>query len=253
MKKTIEIKSKFGALLYEYTCENNTVKKTVEEAIKNNISLENVYLPNTYLMHANLRGADLSGADLSEANLSGADLSYADLSGTNLYGINLREAILSNVNLHGADLRHANMRSTYICCTDLRDADFHNANLCDSNIFNIKMNLATTTFFSQCPDGEFIGYKKAGGKIVKLLILADAKRSSATTLECRCSKAKVLEIQNQNGSLSKVKSVRSNYNKSFIYRVGEIVSVNNFDEDRWNECSTGIHFFISREAAVNYR
>ena len=28
--------------------------------------------------------------------------------------------------------------------------------------------------------------------------------------------------------------------------------VKDFDDDRWNECSTGIHFFITRDEAVMY-
>lgn len=207
MKKTIKIIDFFERELYKYTCNNNNIKKTIENAVKNNISL----------CRAELSHIDLSYTNLSDANLSGANLSFTNLKGANLKGANLQMA-----NLEGAD------------------------------ITNVKTDFTTSMFLPQCPDGEFIGYKKARNKIVKLLILADAKRSSATTLKCRCSKAKVLEIQNQNGSLSKFKSVRSNYDRSFIYRVGEIVSVDNFDEDRWNECSSGIHFFISREAAVNY-
>ena len=26
----------------------------------------------------------------------------------------------------------------------------------------------------------------------------------------------------------------------------------NFNEDRWNECAAGIHFFITREEAIDY-
>ena len=44
----------------------------------------------------------------------------------------------------------------------------------------------------------------------------------------------------------------NSYDKSFIYKVGEIVSVDNFDEDRWNECSAGIHFFTSFQEAAEY-
>ncbi|MCE5225751.1 MAG: DUF5758 domain-containing protein [Porphyromonadaceae bacterium] len=31
-----------------------------------------------------------------------------------------------------------------------------------------------------------------------------------------------------------------------------MVKVDDFDENRWNECSSGIHFFIAREMAVQY-
>ena len=83
------------------------------------------------------------------------------------------------------------------------------------------------------------------------MILADAKRSSATTAKCRCSKAKVLNIEDIKTG-EKVMKVSSNYNSNFIYRVGEIVGVDDFDDDRWNECSTGIHFFVNKENAINY-
>ncbi|MBR2333998.1 MAG: hypothetical protein IKA59_01500 [Clostridia bacterium] len=104
-----------------------------------------------------------------------------------------------------------------------------------------------------CPDfGSFIGYKKANGYIVELEILADARRCSATSRKCRCDKAKVLSIQNIDGTIAGIKQVPSDYNKDFIYTVGEIVEEPNFDEDRWNECSKGIHFFINRQEAVDY-
>ena len=46
--------------------------------------------------------------------------------------------------------------------------------------------------------------------------------------------------------------VASKYDRTFIYRVGETASVCDFDENRWNECAPGIHFFITREEAINY-
>ena len=36
------------------------------------------------------------------------------------------------------------------------------------------------------------------------------------------------------------------------YKVGEIVYPDSFDEDRWNECSHGIHFFVNKQDAINY-
>lgn len=207
METTIEIKSTYRDVLYKHTCEDNSVKKTVEEAVKRGISLCSAYLRGADLRGANLHGSDLCEVDLYNANLSGADLRGADL---------------RNADLSGADLS------------------------------NVKADHTTAMFYPQCPDGEFIGYKAASGKIVKLLIPSDAKRSSGTTLKCRCSKTKVLEIQELDGSPSEVKEVRSNHDESFVYRVGETVFVEDFDDNRWNECSTGIHFFISREAAVSY-
>lgn len=127
------------------------------------------------------------------------------------------------------------------------------ANLSYADLSGANHNESTAFLLCQCPtEGSFIAWKKASGMIVKLEICKDAKRSSATTLKCRCSAAKVLEIQNIDGTKTEESCIVSGHDSSFIYRVGDIVSVDNFDEDRFNECSTGIHFFISRDAAVKY-
>ena len=86
--------------------------------------------------------------------------------------------------------------------------------------------------------------------MVKLLILDDAKRSSATTYKCRCDKAKVLDIENAYTG-EKIEETKSDYDPKFIYRVGEIVTVEDFDDNRWNECTTCIHFFVNKENAPN--
>ena len=188
---------------------------------------------------ADLRGANLRGANLYGADLRGANLYGADLRGANLRGADLRDANLRGANLRGADLRDANLYGA-----DLRGADLYGANLRGAR--NFKLPIA-------CPDtGEFIGWKKANGYIVKLLIPEDAKRLSATGRKCRCNKAKVLEIQVLDGRQADISEVKSGYDPNFVYTAGKTVQVDNFDDDRWNECSTGIHFFITREEAVDY-
>ena len=169
-----------------------------------------------------LNGEGGSRADLSGANLSDADLSYANLSYANLSGANLSGANLSYANLSGASLDQ------------------------------MTWNVFTSFYPLQCPEsGSYIGYKKAGGLVVELEIPADARRSSATSRKCRASKAKVLSITDINGNPA-VSQVRSNYDPNFVYTIGENVEVSDFDDDRWNECSTGIHHFITRAEAVKY-
>ena len=104
-----------------------------------------------------------------------------------------------------------------------------------------------------CPsDGAFIGWKKVKGCIIQLLIPEDAKRCSATTQKCRCEFAKVVSITRiDNGE--ELQSIENTaYSPSVFYKVGEIVKPDSFDEDRWNECSHGIHFFINKQDALNY-
>ena len=201
-------------------------------------------------MKANLTGADLRYANLIGANLIGANLIGAGLSGADLRNANLRYANLSNADLRDAYLIDANLIGANLSGANLRGADLRYANLSGANLLGTK-NIPFIPM--ACPDtGAFIGYKKASGYILKLEILQDARRSSSTSRKCRCDKAKVLEIQNLYGDIANVKEVKSNYNKNFVYRLGEIVEEPNFCEDRWNECAEGIHFFINRQEAVEY-
>ena len=199
-------------VLFSHECDNNTVAKTLEYAVARN---------------ANLCDANLCDANLRGANLRGADLRGADLRGANLCDANLRDANLRGANLRGADLRDA----------DLRGANLHMA----------------VGLYSACPvEGSFIGWKKASGFIVKLLIPADALRSSATSTKCRCNKAFVKDIQTVDGGATDIHSVASNYDSMFKYVRGSWVEVKDFDTNRWNECAPGIHFFVDRREAVEY-
>ena len=100
--------------------------------------------------------------------------------------------------------------------------------------------------------GSFIGWKKVGKFIIKLKILESAKRSNATGRKCRCSAAEVLEIQYLDGTKAGFNKIHNNSFCGADYIVGEIVTPDSFDDDRWNECSHGIHFFITRQEAVDY-
>ena len=193
----------------------------------------------------NLGGANLGGANLHYANLSGAILRYANLSGADLSSANLNGANLDGANLNGANLHYANLRYANLRGADLRGADLNGANLNDTEeVSYIPM---------VCPEEcDFIGWKKAGDKIVKLHIPQDALRSSATTRKCRCNKAEVVEIYNIDGTIANERIVNSSYDSSFTYEVGETVEVQDFDTNRWEECTRGIHFFINRQEAINY-
>ena len=211
-----------------------------------------------WLENAGGKRAILIGADLREANLTGANLSEAILRQADLRGASLFGARLCCADLRGADLDCADLRNTNLINADLRVASLCGAILCCANLTgakldDVKYNYRTGFFALQCPEeGGFIGYKKARRHIIKLEILPDAKRSSATTRKCRCSSAKVLSITTLDGKDDGMRAISSNYDEDFVYRVGEIVRVDNFDDNRWRECSTGIHFFMTRDEAVRY-
>ncbi|MDE2071726.1 MAG: pentapeptide repeat-containing protein [Patescibacteria group bacterium] len=162
--------------------------------------------PRANLWRADLREADLSGADLSGADLWRADLRWADLRWANLSGANLRRA-----NLRGADLSGAK-------------------NIC---------TLVAARLFVPPQEGSFIAFKKCrGDRIIKLIVPAEARRSSATTRKCRADLVQVLEGEGV-----------SIYDETTVYTPGEIVRCDRWEEDRWIECGGGIHFYMTREEA----
>ena len=169
------------------------------------------------LQHANLQGANLRDANLRDANLQGANLWDADLQGANLQGANLRDADLRDANLQGANLRDAKDGALAIARTRI------------------------------LPTGDLVGWKQCGaGVIVKLQIPADARRSSAFGRQCRAEYVDVLEVIGAKVGLTGTHGPRTEY------RVGERVTPDSWDEDWMNECSHGIHFFITREEAEAY-
>ena len=109
-----------------------------------------------------------------------------------------------------------------------------------------------------CPsDGAFVAWKKvrtlSSGYLVKLQVPEDARRSSATTNKCRCDKALVLdiyEIGNEDHHIDEI--INTSQDAELLYKVGEMVYPGSFDENRWEECSHGIHFFINKQDAINY-
>lgn len=121
MAETITIKNTNGHVLYEHTQDNNTIKATVEAAVKAGVDLS----------HVALYGADLNGINLSGIDLCLADFCNADLSCSNLREANLNSAILANADLHNADLRNANLYKTNLKGVNCRSANIRGANLYD--------------------------------------------------------------------------------------------------------------------------
>ena len=139
-----------------------------------------------------------------KANLYGANLSKANLSGANLYGANLTEVNLTEANLTGAKLPH----------------------------------------FQICPEeGSFIGWKKlTGGVITKLLVPAEAKRTS--TLVGRKCRAEWVEVLSGCGW--------DKHKGKTEYVAGKSVYPDKYDDDIRVECTHGIHFFMTRKEAGEY-
>ena len=176
---------------------------------------------------ANLGAANLRDANLCDANLYGANLGNANLYGADLYGANLYGA-----NLYGANLGGANLRG---------------ANLCGANLYGAKNAALVWARTVIAPEGDIIGWKSCRNNVlVKLRVPIEAKRSNTTGRKCRAEFVDVLEVIGATEGQSKIPSG----GELLTYRVGERVQcVEPFDENRWKECSSGIHFYLTREEA----
>lgn len=104
-----------------------------------------------------------------------------------------------------------------------------------------------------CPEeGDFVAYKKVIGDGMGLVatLLIQGDRSSAMGRKCRTSKAKVLSIKTLAGEPFEGEA-KSMWDISFKYRTGETVQAT-FDRDWTEECAQGIHFFMTRQEAIDY-
>ena len=159
----------------------------------------------------------------AEAESFAALVQAAVKSGANLYGANLDGA-----NLYGANLTRANLTR---------------ANLCGA--LNSELVFAQTSIV---PDhGPMFVWKKCRDNVlVRLFIPSKARRSNASGRKCRAERAKVLEVIGAETGISQ-------HDSSFTYKVGQWVHAHKWDENRWEECSGGIHFFLTRIEAEKYQ
>ena len=162
-----------------------------------------------------------------------------ELVGYNLNGSNLRDG-----NLRDCDLRCSNLSDSDLRGSDLSESDIRDSDLRGSDLRGSITNYTTIGIETACPEtGAFEAWKNCKGIIVKLLIPADAERSSATTRKCRANKALVLDV---------IGATQATSSRGMIYEKGYYVFADSWDPDRWNECSHGIHFFMNRGDAETW-
>jgi hypothetical protein len=149
----IEIKHRHNnSVLFAHECDENSLKITLQMALKTSSDLYGADLRG-----ANLGGADLYRADLYCANLVGANLRGADLGGANLRGADLRGADLYRADLYCADLGGANLGGANLRGADLRGADLGGANLRGADL-GVKKLIGERPFLQVGPIGSRSDY-----------------------------------------------------------------------------------------------
>ena len=244
------------------------MEKITKEELKTIIGQHKLWLDSNKKegKRADLSSVDLFGADLSGANLSGADLTDANLTRANLYRANLTDANLTRANLTGANLIRAILTDADLSSVDLFGADLSGANLSGANLtgadltgtnlIDSELEYANLTDAildekEQCRKGivltePMIGYKQSDeGKIITLEMPICAKVFSINNNKRRTNKCKVIDMQGET-------ELCSIYYADFKYHVGDEIDIIDFYDNYNVECSTGIHFFLTREEAESF-
>ena len=210
------------------------------------------------LRERELEPMDLTGWDLGHVDFTLSSFQGVVLNGVDFTGSSVENALFDGCPMKGACFQDANMKTASFRYCDMRKcnikgADLYGAVLEYADLTGIISDEKTKWFRLHCPEkGAFLGYKKCfNNRLVQLLIPADAKRTSATLPSCRCSKAKVLTIKSFDFK-EEYDEAWSRVDENVIYRKGEWVEVKDFNEDRWQDSTTGIHFWLTREEAEAY-
>lgn len=210
--------------------------------------------------HINIIDCKISSCDMQEAKIMhivDSTIKYAHFH-------DIKCVDISRSTFINSTFRHicASTMLNNITCNNCSfyECHFYNSNTNDSNFNNCEY-INSPCFYQKCPhEGAYIAYKKAKiyndndsrlSCLVKLLVLEDAKRSSAMSIKCRASKVKVLDITSLDESRH-YNTAYSIFAQNFCYEVGKTIEVTHFDENRWNECARGIHHFIDKQAAIDF-
>ena len=227
-----------------------------------------------YLSGESKEKPDFKGIDISNMIFSGEDFSEADLSGADCRGTHFNKCKFFGTNFTGARLSGAEF---YICKMDMDNEHecyipkfiFDNKIRADFNFYfetshrrgcPITPDSGSFNVFNICDYVEmkdtFLGYKilyvgENKYAVATLRISPDDKVIAFENGKCRCARAFVVSIDDG------IKSYQSGVSPIHVnicrYNVGEYVTADYFNDDWLIECSHGIHFFLTRKEAEEYK
>lgn len=236
---------------------------TVEQSIFYKVDFYNCDIAHTKFKAVSFKGSYFYRLVTELTEFDGCDFTFSYMT----------DFTFDNCTFRQCDFTKCNVENVLFKSCSFYDCDFNEADLPHFFYPECMVDCTNIPYMPMaCPEeGEIIGYKIASSKrlrfsgqfkrdnenlgpanvLVILKIPADAKRSSAGGRKCRCDKAEVIGLEHIT-SHENLSEAISKYDINFEYRIGEKISVPDFDENRWHECSTGIHFFINRKEALQY-
>lgn len=211
----------------------------------------------------NLKEISLCNCDLSHTDFSHIDFSWCDFKNVDFRYCKFHNSVLDYAKFSKCDLSFSSFEDASLISTDLRGcklafsnckgANFYASILWQADMEGLVQDEHTQFLRNYCPQsGYILGYKKCfNDRMVTLLIPKEARRCSSTTRACRCDMAKVIAITDTKRELCFNEAI-SFVDANFIYKLGEMVHADSYNEDRWLDSSHGIHFWMSFEEALGY-
>lgn len=266
-----------GAQLQKANFCNAILSKVNVKATRfNGANLSYVIMSSVNFDNTDINGINAQGINWSQSNLSGMCLSNLNLSNSIMIDTNLSCTIMDNCILDGSDLIRANLCASQLDHCIFHDCDMRYVNFMKTTFFNSEFKRCkiqgaifnsshatdcsfedmifdetTSGYTSVCPEtGSFLGYVKVDNFIVVLKIPDDARRVSNTSQRCVADKAEVVRIENLDGTPANRLQVIGNH---ITYSLYTQITAKEFDEDRWLPFNRGLHFYMSRELAVQSR
>lgn len=189
---------------------------------------------------------------LYEKQLSGADLEGADFRGVNIEFSDFRGANLEGALFFGATVTNSNFREA-----NLTGADFRGAILSGCNFRNAITNGMMVDRLIDLSDCK-VGYKKVWApyalkRVVIELRFPEGAQLVSTAIGRKCRASEAVVVCCVTPGREYMTEFRSFHDRDFFYRVGETVRpTERFDNSPLVECTSGIHFFATREEAEEY-
>ena len=221
-----------------------------------NSSFNKMIIQNIKINNVKMEQCSFKGTKFNNIYFNNVKASFSNFSTTDMNNIHINESEFDNTIFYNVMIDK--LKTNY---TDFYSAEFIDSKIKHSHMINtmlentVMKNLNNDAFPEICPPigRSFIGYKKVKDKILTLEILKDSKRVSLIYDNCRCNKAKVIKIEEMDGSTSNITEIASDYNMHFIYKLNQVVQSPTFNENRFDEFTDGIHFYMSKNQAKNFR
>ena len=263
IKKLIEIKDRYGKVLFNHKSIKNTMQETLKYASFKEISLINADFSNQNLSQINFFNLNLQEANFSYSDISGSDFSFCNLEkaeftktkglAANFTGANLIKAEFyccdfsrtnfsravcegvswKGTNLKSCDFSQSNQFQANFMNANLESADWQNCNLIETNLS--EANNIPANYFLDCSKDLlyiFTYLKKYKQNIITLLNNYDSGANlhffKELTLLCNESLPVIPYYQQGFHNLSEqflwqIKSFKIESSKSFIFHAKKIL------------------------------